>query len=283
MPATSGIGYINMTQAQAAAAFQEFLEERGPALARLRKRLAADGKDPDTFLDGTPESLVPLWRWVLSRLTGPDAPGATDPASVPREAWPSWERHTTDEERVLSFESVALLDGLVSYLAAMVRDHAPLARWEIARDSRKRYFYNNRPVLVSGTGEDHNFLPGFPVTSARAALLGVRESPDDAIAAYARELIGRLNEPVEGTVEVGEPEPPFEAEDTSGEPGGYNLEIDLGDEAAHDLSDDIDRLVLELAGQYGVHEVIREDRKIILVRAPLWSKDELEAWVSQRL
>ncbi len=128
---------------------------------RLRERLAADGRDPAVFLDGTPESLVSLWRWLLSRLTGPDAPGATDPASVPRGAWPSWERYTTEEERTLSLESLTLLDGLVSYLAAVVQQHAPLARWEVARHPIKRYAYNKHPVLVSGKGEDHNFLPGF--------------------------------------------------------------------------------------------------------------------------
>jgi alkanesulfonate monooxygenase SsuD/methylene tetrahydromethanopterin reductase-like flavin-dependent oxidoreductase (luciferase family) len=30
----------------------------------------------------------------LSRVTERDAPGATDQATVPREAWPSWERYT---------------------------------------------------------------------------------------------------------------------------------------------------------------------------------------------
>lgn len=283
MPAATTDGYMDMTKARAAAARQEFLDERGPALDRLREQLAADGQDPETFLDGTPGSLVPLWHWMLSCTTLRDAPGATDPASVPREAWPSWERHTVEEEWTLSFESLVLLDGLVSYLAAVVLDRAPLARWEIARDSHKRYFYNNHPVLVSGTGEDHNFLPGFPVVSARAALLGLRESPDDAIARYARELIERLNRPMEGAVEAMEPEPLFEVEETSDEPGGYNFEVGFGDEVAHERSDEVDRLVLELAGEYGVHEALREDREIILVRAPSWSKDELQAWISRRI
>ena len=96
------------------------------------------------------------------------------PASVPREAWPSWERYTTEEEPTLSLESLTLLDGLVSYLAAVVRERAPLARWEIARHRIKRYVYNNHPVLVSGTGESHNFLPGVLMVDACGVLLGVR-------------------------------------------------------------------------------------------------------------
>ncbi|MET3922940.1 hypothetical protein [Arthrobacter sp. UYEF20] len=41
-----------MTKAQAAA-LQEFLDERGPALEGRRERLPAEGQDPSAFLDGT--------------------------------------------------------------------------------------------------------------------------------------------------------------------------------------------------------------------------------------
>lgn len=187
------------------------------------------GQDPTVVLDGTPESLIPLWRWILSRLTGVDDPGATDPASVPRERWPSWERYTTEKEPTLSLESLTLLDGLVSYLAAVVRKRAPLARWAIARDPHKRYAYNNHPALVSGTGENHNFLPGLSTVDARAALRRVRASPEDTMAVYARRLIEQLNEGDGGTAGTMEPEPPFEIEEVREEPGGYDFEIGLGD------------------------------------------------------
>ena len=154
--------YLNLGKVKAVAALQEFLDERGPALERLRERLVADGQDPAALLDGTPESLVPLWRWMLSRFTDLDTPGATDPASVPRETWPSWERYTYEEERTLSMESLTLLDGLVSYVAAMVQERAPLARWEVARHPIERYAYNNHPVLVSGKVRTTTSCPAFP-------------------------------------------------------------------------------------------------------------------------
>ncbi|MDP9982577.1 hypothetical protein J2W14_001969 [Pseudarthrobacter oxydans] len=272
--------YRDLTTAEATAALQEFLDERGPALARLRDYLVADGQDPVALLDGTPESFVPLWRWMLSRLTSIDAPGATDPASVPREAWPSWERHTAEKEPTLSLESLTLLDGLVSYLAAVVRNRAPLARWEIARDPHKRYAYNNHPVLVSGRGENHNFLPGLSTVDARAALRGVRESPDDTIAVYARALIEQLGTAAGDTAEGLEPEPPFEIGDVRDEPGGYDFEIGLGDEIAHERSADVDRVVRKLSREDGILEVLREDRELILVRAPSWSLGALQTWIS---
>lgn len=275
--------YLNMTRAQAAAALQEFLDERAPALVRLRAALAEDGPRPETLLDGSIESLTPLWQWLLSRFTLRDAPGATDPASVSREAWPSWERHTYEEELTLSFESLVLLDGLVSYLADVVLAQALEARWEAARHPIKRYAYNNHPVLVSGAGEIHNFLPGFPDASARGALKGFRESPDDTMAVHARQLIESLNRVEVEPAEEAKPEPLFEVVDTSDEPGGYNLEIDLGEEIAHERSRKVERWVRELAREADVYEAIREDREIILVRAPSWTVAQLEAWVSQRI
>ena len=106
----------------------------------------------------------------------------------------------------------------MSYLALVVRKRAPLAGWEIARDRHKRYQFNNHPVLVSGTGEIHNFLPDCIWISAGASLRGVRGSSDDAMAVYARELIEQLNEGGRAAGMV--PEPAFEIEDVRDEPGG---------------------------------------------------------------
>ena len=126
-------------------------------------------------------------------------------------------------------------------------------------------------------------MPGLPVVSARAALRGSRESPDDAMASYARRLIDRLNEGDSGATKAMEPEPPFEIEDVRDEPGGYDFEIGLGDEIAHERSADVDRLVRQLSGEGGINEVLREDRELILVRAPSWNINALQTWISQRL
>uniref|UniRef100_UPI000B41EB94 hypothetical protein n=1 Tax=Arthrobacter globiformis TaxID=1665 RepID=UPI000B41EB94 len=187
------LNYINMTKKQSKAAFQEYLEERVPALERLRGSLAADGQDPDALLDGSVESLVPLWQWILAHLTRADDPAATDTTSVPREQWPSWARYGGETVGKLSLESLFLLDGLVSYLGDVVQQRAPGARWEIAHHRIKRYHLNKHPVLVSGTGEDHHFLPDLPRARAHGNLTGFRESPDDAMAVYARGLIEQLN------------------------------------------------------------------------------------------
>lgn len=80
-----------------------------------------------------------------------DRRGATDPASVSREAWSSWERYTG--RRSGSFESPALIDGLISYLATAVRDRASATRSDIARHPVRRHELNNQPILTSGAPE----------------------------------------------------------------------------------------------------------------------------------
>lgn len=276
--------YLDLTKAKSEAAFQEYLDERGPAFARLREALVADGQDPDTLLDGTVESLIRLWRWILSHLTGPEAPGATHFASVPREMWPSWVRYTMEGQRALSMESLLLLDGLVSYLGAVVQDHAPSARWTAARHRIKRYHLNNHPVLVSGMGENHNFLPGLLSADAHASLSGVRESPDDT-AKYARGVIEQLNRgDSPADEEMAEEEPLVEVEDLGDdELRGRELEVSLREDIAHEHNRVVGRMVKDLGREDGVTRVLREDREVLLVATPTWSTSRLHEWVSNYL
>ena len=273
-------GYLNMSRRQAAAAFQEYLDERGPALQRLRDALTADGHDPDSLLDGMVESLIPLWRWIVSHLAWRDAPGATDPASVPRKEWPSWERHTREEESTLSFESLVLLDGLVSYLGVVIQAHAPTARWEVARHRIRRYVVNQHPVLVSGVGGNHCFLPMVPQGAASALLRGMREVPDDSIASYARSTIDYLNAEGRTDEDPAEDEPLVEVEDLGGDAlRGRELEVSLREDIAHEHSRVVDRLVRALAKQDGITGVLREDREVLLVATPGWTTGQLQDWV----
>lgn len=282
---THYVKYINMTKAKSEVAFQAYLDERGPALERLREALVSDGQDPDALLDGSIDSLVPLWRWILSRLTGADAPGATAPGSVPREVWPSWERYLYEEEQTLSLESLFLLDGLVSYLAAVVQKRAPSARWTIARHRIKRYMHNNHPCLVSGKGEIHNFLPGLPSADAHAILHGTRESPDDTIAKYARALIAQLNRgDSPADEEMAEDEPLVEVEDLGDdELRGRELEVSLREDIGHEHNRVVGRMVKDLGREDGIARVLREDREVLLVATPTWSTSRLHEWVANYL
>lgn len=284
---TKFVDYLSMTKKQSEAAFQEYLDERGPALERLREALVADRQDPDALLDGTVESLVPLWRWILAHLTVFDAPGgATDPNSVPREQWPSWTRYEYEVMHALSLESLFLIDGLVSYLGDVVQQHAPEARWEIAHHRIKRYHLNKHPVLVTGTGEDHNYLPGLPRVHAYGSLTGFRESPDDTMAEYARGLIAQLNrgdQPAEDE-EMAEDEPLVEVEDLGDdELRGRELEVSLREDIVFEHNRVVGRMLKALKQEEGITSVIREDREVLLVATPTWTTSRLEEWVARYL
>jgi len=103
------------------------------------------------------------------------------------------------------------------------------------------------------------------------------------MADYALRLIERLNGPEKRTLAPTEWEPPFEIEEVRDEPGGYDFEIGLSDEIAHVHSLKVDGLVRKLSRENGVLEVFREDRELILVRAPSWSAETLELWLAPRL
>jgi hypothetical protein len=186
-----------------------------------------------------------------------------------------------EEERVLSLESLFLLDGLVSYLATVVADRAPAARWDIARHRVKRYAFNNHPVLVSEYTDSHIFLPAVPAGDARAVLLGMRESPDDRIAQYARAAIDDLSKADEDAPAVIGVEPLVEVEDL-GEDAlrGRELEVSLREDIAHEHSRMVDRLVKTLAKEDGITGVVREDREVLLVATPHWTTAQLQEWVT---
>lgn len=182
----------------------------------------------------------------------------------------------------LSLESLFLLDGLVSYLGDVVQQRAPEARWEIARHRIKRYHLNNHPVLVSGKGEIHNFLPGVPRVHAHGSLTGFRESPDDTIAKYARALIEQLNRgdrPADE--EVAEEELLVEVEDLGDdELRGRELEVSLREDIVHEHNRVVGRMIKALKQEDDITRVIREDREVLLVATPTWSTDRLQDWVA---
>ena len=78
-------------------------------------------------------------------------------------------------------------------------------------------------------------------------------------------------------------EPAFEVEEIPDEPGGYDFEIGLSDEIGLVWSFKVDWLVRRISGEDGVVEVLRDHREIILVRAPSWSADAHERWLTPRL
>jgi hypothetical protein len=264
--------YPKMKKQEAVAALQEFLDERPQALERLTQLLTEHSVDT-VDLDGTVESLIPLWRWVKSVLRERTADtGQSDTSTNP-----SWLRYELDAEPTLSSESIALIDGVISYLCHVVEQGAPSAQWRVGYHRIKSYRWQNYPVLASD-GEEvalAHLLPGL----ARGTASGSFSSDDDKLARMAVAAIKRLNGVDEET--VAEPEPLVEVEDL-GEDAlrGRELEVSLRDDIAHEYSRVVDRMVKTLAKEDGITAVVREDREVLLVATPGWTTTQVQEWVT---
>jgi hypothetical protein len=267
--------YEKMDKQESAAALQEFLEERPRALEHLARHLAKHSEDT-VSLDGTVESLIPLWRWVKSVLTEQTTETAASDASTS----PSWLRYSIGTEPTLSPESIGIIDGVISYLCRVVEQGAPEAQWRVGHHRIKSYMWQNHPMLVHNTEEVPlaHLLPGL----ARGQASGQRPSDDDKLARIAAAVIERLNGTDEETAV--EDEPLVEVEDLGDDAlRGRELEVSLREDVAHEYSRQVDRLVKTLTKEDGITRVLREDREILLVTTPSWSTAQLQEWVTRYL
>lgn len=142
--------FFDLTAEQAEQVLVEFLAEREPALEQLRELMNADGLDPDEVLDGTPDSLIPVWAWAKTRL------GLGDPTALQDQPVPAWMRHQQFVEPALDPISVPVIDGIITYWSQLLQTRLHELRWQVGespavceRDAEYE-MYHRRPVLVAG-------------------------------------------------------------------------------------------------------------------------------------
>lgn len=266
--------YWGLSDAEAEAAFQEFLEERDPALERLRQVLEAEGQDPDVVLDYTVKSLHRLWPWVKSALTerDPAANGLQGPKA------PSWLRYSIGNKPTLSPESIEIVDGLISYVCRVVERAAPHARWRVGHRPIKNWVWQNHPVLAVGEG---GWALAELVQRTTHPIGGRIVSKDDEMALRVKAIIDDLKR-TRGPVD--EDEPLVEVEDLGDHPvHGRELELSLREDIVHKHTWTVSRMGRKLAREDGITRVIREDREVFLVTTSSWTPDRLEDWANRYL
>ncbi|GEO96814.1 hypothetical protein [Kocuria turfanensis] len=169
---------------------------------------------------------------------------------------------------------MALLDGFISYLGDVIAAGAPEAVWQVCHHRVKRYHLQNHPVLASPLGGSEIHPPNLVAVIANRLRRGMDPRREDEFTDYAITVITELrgeNEPVpvveEPLVEVG----------SDGDDGVFD--VGLHEEIAHEHSRKVNQLVKELATQPGILSAHREDREVLLVRAPDWDAAQIEQWV----
>ncbi|MFI7584389.1 hypothetical protein ACH9DO_11405 [Kocuria sp. M1N1S27] len=263
--------YEDMLPAQAAEALEKFVAERGPALERLRQTLTGRNFDPDELLDGSPESVAPLWEWITARVAelGLDPrPVEEDPS---RGTWPSWARHGLLVDPHPRAQTLALVDGFTSYLAEVLTAAVPEAEWRIGEHRIGNYPMLNYPVLAA----DHHqvFLPGLPLYSAYQTSLG-RDPMDGAeMLAHVLRTITALRGEGPAPVLTEEPLVTVVAEVDC-------FDVGLRPDLATDHPDVLERLVAELTDRDGVASVYRYGPEALVVDAPEWDETRLKLWLT---
>ncbi|MFI7744751.1 hypothetical protein [Kocuria rhizosphaericola] len=263
--------YEDMVPAQADDALDEFVAERAPALARLRAALTGRNCDPDELLDGSPESVAPLWEWITARVDelGVDPrPLEADPT---RGAWPSWARHGMLVDPHPPAQTITLIDGFTSYLAEVIASAVPDAQWMVGEHRIGSYPMLNYPVLAAA---DHQiFLPAIPLYSAYQSAHGRDPMDGPEMLAHMLRTITALRGEGPVAILAEEPLATVVAELDC-------FDVGLRTDLATDHAELMERLVAELCDRDGVTSVYRYGPDALVVDAPQWNETRLKLWLT---
>jgi hypothetical protein len=276
--------FSELEPAEAEAVVARFVDGRPQALARLRDRLAADGQDVRTVLDGSVESLVPLWAWIKAALRRRDDDGWESEAEpFEGQSVPEWYRHETREERLLSLDAVHLLDGVVAYVGDVVIGAVPGVAWKRGHDRVRSYVDQNRPVLVRG--DVAVAVSRMVLGSARSHLFEPGSSPDDQPRTRVDRWIDELRRADVPEEAAEEPLAAVLEEQVAVERGEEADEwvVEFGDDVRAAVGQPaLDRLVHALPGNAGVIAATFEDREVLVASGTV-DPVVLKRWVVAEL
>jgi hypothetical protein len=137
--------------------------------ARLR------GEVGESVLDGSPESLVPLWEWFLSR----EHEGQSE--------LPQWYEPDPPELAAQRLSPAMLrdVDAIAAYLAEVFLRTVPGAEWGIGKlPKRMEYEAQNKPIVkLPGAGDVDPVGVAYSL-AVRVGLLGGGREPDTLLSTY---------------------------------------------------------------------------------------------------
>jgi hypothetical protein len=161
--------FFGLGKAEAEAFFETYVARAEPRLDEFRHEVSASGGPAAEQLDGSPESLVPLWSWFLAHEHGAD--GELPPWYEPDAPEVAGERLPAGDLRAV--------DGIALYLALAFRRALGGLEWGIGHEPpQRRYVSQNRPVLKAA-GYDIDVLQ-VAYNLAMRALAG-RDTDDEAL------------------------------------------------------------------------------------------------------
>ena len=168
-----------LSESEARAFLARYVATAPDRLDRFIELVAATGGPARERLDGSPESLVPLHTWFVSRARRADA---SDAASE----LPEWYEPDAPElaaER-LAPRTIADADGVALYFAEVLRRAMPALRWDIGKEPKRfRYAHQHKPLLKDGD-LDINVIGIAYGMGVRAAIMGTSLEPEALLSVY---------------------------------------------------------------------------------------------------
>ncbi|GEO96650.1 hypothetical protein [Kocuria turfanensis] len=263
--------YEWMTVEEAADALHRYLAERAPALDRLREALARHGRDPKRVLNGSPESVAPLWQWLNTRFDQLGVAEQTLEEDPTRGTWPSWARHGKLVDPHPPAETIALVDGFVTYLGELLTAAVPGARWQAGEHRIAHHPLLNYPVLAAGRHQV--FLPAMPLYSAYQSAHGRDPMSGAEMLGHVHRTIAALRGESPAAATAGEP-----LVNVVAEVGCFD--VGLRADLVEQHPEVVERLVAELADRDGVVSVHRYGPHALVVDVPDWDELRLQLWLT---
>lgn len=257
-PEPDGEPWSRMTRAEATSRHEAYVATEDERLARFRDQIARRG-GPE--LAATREGMAQLGAWLLDTVEA----GARD-ADLP-----DWVSHaSTGPMGRLSSESLWLIDGAASHVAASLRSLEPTLHWELCTDRIDAYY--QRTVL-----EPIHLAPPVPAIAIFRELN--KDEPHREWLAGTWDAGIQTLELVRANPQALDADPlPLDevaVDSYDGDPWNAQIWIPEGAEAVLG-TERFERLEVQIRRLKGVEELAWEDREVMLVRlAPGTDPDDL--------
>jgi alpha-beta hydrolase superfamily lysophospholipase len=239
--------FERISRAQAVAEFEAYVAGEGERLRRFHEIVARLGGPP---LDSDAESMDRFGAWLLDALEWGEPP-----ADPPFWAPPSGTGHA------LSADSIALIDGLATFIAACYRALAPQLEWRLCTTKIDAYY--QRPLL-----EPLHLAP--PIPAIKVLSVARQDEPDrhwlgSIWAAWERNL-----DVIRARGFVDEPADPLPLDEVAVDPydhDRFNAQIWIPEGAEVALGEArFAELATRLARLKGIEDLVHEDREVFLIR-----------------
>lgn len=120
----------DLTPAQARRYFEWYMEQLPQRVAYVARVCAKELHIPESRMDCSPESLIPLWRWLRKRAKTELSPCPGDP-----------------KRKVLTTETELILLDVGMYLGETMHRNIPGLQWSYYTQPKKDFFCNH-PLLT---------------------------------------------------------------------------------------------------------------------------------------